>query len=87
MIASNAGGIQEIVEHGKNGVLIPKEQLHRLAEVVLETLHLPTSDREAISSNARSFAEQLVRTAAERNALERVLRQLLPSFQPGKSGR
>ena len=87
VIASNAGGIPEIIEHGNNGVLIPKEQLHRLGEVVLETLHLPTSDREAISSNARSFAEQLVRTAAERNALECVLRQLLPSFQPGKSGR
>ena len=40
VIASDAGGIAEVVEHGVSGLLVPRASLHRLGEAVLELLGL-----------------------------------------------
>ena len=39
-IASEAGGILKIVEHGLNGSMLPRQQLKCLGDVVLECLDL-----------------------------------------------
>ena len=82
VIASNAGGIPEIVEHGSNGVLVPKDQLHRLGEAILETMALPVETRQAISTKARRFCEQLAERQVERAALNKVIQRLLSDYEP-----
>ena len=37
-IASDAGGIPEIITPGVDGIIVPRWQLHRLGEAVLEWL-------------------------------------------------
>jgi glycosyltransferase involved in cell wall biosynthesis len=45
VIASDAGGMPEVVRDGETGVLVPKAQLHRLGEQVLALLDDPARAR------------------------------------------
>lgn len=51
-IASDAGGIPEVLESGKTGFLLPRSQLHHLGEAVLECLSLPLVERQQIGKAA-----------------------------------
>jgi glycosyltransferase involved in cell wall biosynthesis len=53
VIASDAGGIPEVVEHGKDGFLIPKALLNQLGTAVIEVLNLDPSEKKKISTAAR----------------------------------
>lgn len=44
-IASDAGGIPEVITHGKNGFLLPRSHLHKLGEAVLEFLAMTTEEK------------------------------------------
>jgi len=57
-IASDAGGIPEVISHGKNGFLLPRSQLHRLGEAVLECLDLEPARRSQIGIAARDRISQ-----------------------------
>ncbi len=41
VVASNVGGIPEIVEHQKTGIIIPPQDSNALTEAVIELLHSP----------------------------------------------
>ena len=55
-LASDAGGIPEVIEHGKNGFMIPRAQLNHLGEAIQEALSLPQEDRDRIGV-VRAIAE------------------------------
>lgn len=52
-IASDAGGIPEVIRPGVDGVIVPRHQLHRLGEAVLEWLEAGPADRARIRKSAR----------------------------------
>ncbi len=52
-IGSDAGGIPEIITPGEAGIIVPRWQLHRLGDAVLEWLDAPAEHRERIRCAAR----------------------------------
>ena len=79
VLASDAGGIPEIVDHGKNGFLIPKAQLHRLSEAITEVLSLSPAERTRIGREAREKMLDAFHPDREAKELESVLRGLRSS--------
>ena len=75
-VGSDAGGIPEAIEHEKSGFVIPRAQLNRLGEALLEILNLPAQARAAYGNAARKRIEETFYPAAEVSALERVLTRL-----------
>ncbi|MFC1631385.1 glycosyltransferase family 4 protein [Candidatus Omnitrophota bacterium] len=57
VIASNVGGIGEIIEHQINGILIPPGSVTSLAQAIVGVLN-DVSLRERLSHNARRYIEQ-----------------------------
>ena len=52
-IASDAGGIPEMITPGVDGIVLPRWQLHRLGEAILEWLDAPAVHRDRIRHAAR----------------------------------
>lgn len=77
LLASDAGGIPEVIEHGRNGCLVPRSQLHRLGEAALELLALPNAQRTAIVAAARHTVETRFSNAVEVATLRDVLQRWL----------
>jgi glycosyltransferase involved in cell wall biosynthesis len=75
-IASDAGGIPEIIDHGKNGFLLPRSQLNNLGVAVQEALEIEASAKEAIKQNARLTAERDFSIAAEYAQLNELMASL-----------
>ncbi len=53
-IASDAGGIPEVITSGEQGYVLSRNQLHYLGEAVVEVLALPAPEREKMGGAARS---------------------------------
>ncbi len=77
VIASDAGGIPEVVDHEQTGFVVPKAQLHRLGEGVLEVLSLPRDRRREIGAAARERITQNFHSGIEADRLREVLAQLV----------
>lgn len=54
VLASDAGGIPDLITAGETGWLISRHELHRLGEALAEALALPTPEREAVGAAARN---------------------------------
>lgn len=78
VIASDAGGMPEMIEHGRDGFIVPKSQLHRLGEAILEVLSLPDSERQRIGAAARSRVLTDFNAQQERERLRVVIDRLTP---------
>ncbi len=78
VIASDAGGIPEVVRHGENGVLIPKSELGRLGAAVLEVLGLPSTRRQEMGEEARRHVLQRHHPDTEVASLRHWLSDQLP---------
>jgi glycosyltransferase involved in cell wall biosynthesis len=76
VIASDAGGIPEIVDHGVDGLLVARHELHRLGEAVLEVAGLSAERRGAIGAAARKKIVDRMSSANEASALHEVLARL-----------
>jgi glycosyltransferase involved in cell wall biosynthesis len=76
VLASDAGGIPEAIEHGQTGFLVPRSQLHRLGEAALEVLKMPADQRAQVVAAARQSVETKFCDEAEAAALTEVLRRL-----------
>ena len=77
-IASDAGGIPEVMTHGETGFLLMRSQLHQLGHAVLECLALPTEKRQAIGKQARQFIQKQHGLKAEALMLEKILHKYHP---------
>ncbi len=75
-IASSAGGIPEVIQHGQTGLIIPTPQLHRLGEAVAELLAQPASVRSSLGQAAREQMVASFSAAAETQMLRQVLARL-----------
>ncbi|RKH29639.1 glycosyltransferase family 4 protein [Corallococcus praedator] len=78
VIASDAGGIPEAVDNGKNGFLVPKALLNHLGQACLDVLGMPAAEREALGRAARARIEAGFQADAEAAVLERVLARARP---------
>lgn len=78
-IASDAGGIPEIITPGVDGILVPRWQLHRLGEAVLEWVDADESHRARIRKAARARVVEQFNFECERRALQAALARVIPS--------
>ena len=78
-IASDAGGIPEMIRPGVDGMVVPRWQLHRLGEAVLEWLGAEAAKRDRIRRTARARMMADLSPAGERRALQSLLGRLIPS--------
>jgi len=52
-LASDAGGIPEVIKHGVNGFILPRQKLNFLAQAVLELIELDHTTKLKITQSAR----------------------------------
>ena len=72
-IASDAGGIPEIITSGVDGIILPRWQLHRLHEAIDEWLDAPAEVRARVRAAARERIVTAFNPDVERRALDRLL--------------
>jgi glycosyltransferase involved in cell wall biosynthesis len=73
VVASDAGGIPEIVCDGVNGVVVPRTHLHQLGRRVLGLLALPAEERHELGRVARQTILDRHSLPAEQAALAALL--------------
>jgi glycosyltransferase involved in cell wall biosynthesis len=78
-IGSDAGGIPEIITPGVDGFIVPRWQLHRLADAVIEWLDAAPEHRARIRRDARERALAQFTYEGERQQLQEVMDRLIPS--------
>ena len=76
VLASDAGGIPEAIEQGRSGFLLPRLELARLGEAILELLDISVRQRRQIGLAARRHVEEFFSPACEMNALKGALEDL-----------
>jgi glycosyltransferase involved in cell wall biosynthesis len=72
-IASDAGGIPEVIRHGEDGFLLPIAQLDKLGPAILEALDLDPQQRRGVQQAARRRIETAFHPDNERSALQSLL--------------
>ncbi len=78
-IGSDAGGIPEVMEHGKTGFIIERSHLHKLGEAILECLELDTSIGQVIKQAGRERILADFSPAQEQASLQAVISRLVIS--------
>ncbi|MBD2340868.1 glycosyltransferase [Calothrix sp. FACHB-156] len=78
-IASDAGGIPEVITHRKNGFLLPRSHLHKLGEAVLEFLAMTTEEKNHIRQAARDRILTEYSLAQEKLQLQTLMARLIPN--------
>lgn len=78
-IASDAGGIPEIIQHGENGFLLSRAQLNYLGTGILEALELDEGISAIIKQTARDRVVALFSPEQETSQIEAMLQRLLSS--------
>ena len=76
VVASDAGGIPEVITHGKTGYLIPKALLHNLGKAVQEIIGMSSEQRCAIEAAARDQVLTQFNSEQEALQLKRLLQRL-----------
>jgi L-malate glycosyltransferase len=79
-IASDAGGIPEIITHQVDGFLLPRQQLNYLGEAVLEYLKLDLSTQNRIQKSARDRIVSEFSLKSEKVRLQALLEEVLNSL-------
>ncbi|HEX8220873.1 MAG TPA: glycosyltransferase, partial [Chloroflexia bacterium] len=70
VVASNTGGLAEMITDGENGRLVPPDDAHALGHTLIELLREPAALAE-LRQNARRFAvERLDRATVARDTVE-----------------
>lgn len=72
-ITSDAGGIPDVIRHGKTGFLLPRMHLHQLGEAVLEWLRLDRAIQGQIQRAARAEMVRYYSLDQERSHLRTLL--------------
>ncbi|MBW4667144.1 MAG: hypothetical protein KME60_06770 [Cyanomargarita calcarea GSE-NOS-MK-12-04C] len=79
LIASDAGGIPEVISHSENGFMIPRYQLHKLGEAVLECLGMTEDERRKIGKMGRDRIVREHSINQEKLLLQTVVNRLIPN--------
>jgi glycosyltransferase involved in cell wall biosynthesis len=78
-IATDAGGMPEIISHGENGFLLSRSQLHKLGEAVLECLAMSLEERNRVKETARDRILTNHSITQEKQQLQKVIDLLMPN--------
>ncbi|WP_336622356.1 glycosyltransferase [Chlorogloeopsis sp. ULAP01] len=78
-IASDAGGIAEVISHGENGFLISRSHLHKLGEAVLDYLAMTPEAKNRISQAARDRILKQHSILQEKQQLQTIIERLIPN--------
>jgi glycosyltransferase involved in cell wall biosynthesis len=78
-IGSDAGGIPEAIHNGVNGFILPRWELHRLPDAVLDWISSPAEYRAGIRQAARHRVIADYGADVERRQLQAILERLIPS--------
>lgn len=78
-IGSDAGGIPEAITDGVNGIILPRWQLHRLPDAVLQWISSAPEYRAQIRQAARERVVADYGSDVERRQLQSILEQLIPT--------
>ena len=78
-IASDAGGIPEIINDGINGIILPRWELHRLGDIVLDWLARDPAERGRIRQAARERVMADFGPDQELCHLQAILTRLIPN--------
>lgn len=57
-IASNVGGIPEILDNGRCGLLVPLKDTNALVEAMLKTVNMPKQEKLAVISTAKEYIKE-----------------------------
>jgi len=76
VLASDAGGHPEIIDHGKDGFLLSKSKLNHLGQAILECLDLSAEAKSTLQENARSKIQSQFNPQAEQTALRELIEGL-----------
>jgi glycosyltransferase involved in cell wall biosynthesis len=76
VLASDAGGIPEVLQHGVNGAVVRKTELNHLGKAIIETLDLPEDDRRSLQAAARQAILERFTGSNEEWALQELLQRL-----------
>ena len=82
VIASDAGGIPEVISHRETGFVVPRSQLHRLGEAILEVLALPTHVRAEIGQRARCSITEQFHPGVEADRLREITQRMWSDQEP-----
>ncbi len=86
VLASDSGGIPEVVEHGVSGLMLPRASLHRLGEAVLELLAQGPEYADALGEAARRRILTSFHPEIERKRLKQVVDRLPHADARGVGG-
>ena len=75
-IASDAGGIPEIITPGIDGIILPRWQLHRLPDAILEWTNSSEADRRRVRDAARQRMVEHFNFEQERERLSALMSRL-----------
>ncbi len=78
-IASDAGGIPEVIVHGENGFLVARSHLHKLGEAVLDVLAMSREEKARISQAASKYVLDRHSITQEKELLQAVVNRLIPN--------
>jgi glycosyltransferase involved in cell wall biosynthesis len=79
VIGSDVGGIPEVISDGVDGVIVPRWDLRRLGDIVLELLNCGSNKRERMRQAARQRIVRDFSLDQERRQLQALLGRLIPS--------
>ncbi len=82
VVAANAGGVPELIEHGKTGLLVPPGQAAPLAEAIATLLGSPNA-RQAMGKRAKSWAMRRFDVGRHVEEFERLYRSVLEENRTG----
>ena len=77
VLASDAGGIPEVITHGEDGFLVPKAQLQHFGTALLEVLGISKAEKDRISVAARKKMTEQFNASQEGERLKQVLGKLV----------
>ncbi|MBX9720920.1 MAG: glycosyltransferase family 4 protein [Candidatus Obscuribacterales bacterium] len=76
-ITSDAGGIPELIEHEKNGFMLPRAMLNNLGTAILEACDLDATFKQSLCAAARATVESRFSLQRERAQLDDLLKRVL----------
>ncbi|GBD25687.1 N-acetyl-alpha-D-glucosaminyl L-malate synthase [bacterium HR30] len=82
VVATDAGGVPELIEHGQTGLLVPPGQAGALADAIATLLGSPDA-RQAMGERAKTWATQRFSLARHVEEFDRLYRAVLEESRNG----